>query len=344
MILNRVMTGELVLLMMLGVLPGPARADILHIIDRGIVDPKTSGPADADPDHHVTSVHSAIPGSGWDFGFSFRRSSATFQWVVDVSVEIDAGKAGHNHNDPPPKLFYYPNWPDKGTVARFDGVTLRSPQFDQDQRFWVHMAPVSYAAKLKVVGAFTMSYYGATRKPTLTHFLDVGTPGLDPLPANDRLYKLTGATAAHPENHYASSATLAALTDLAGAWKRGHPSAPLLEIGNISLPWGGAFDVKEDWKADNMHHAYGIAADIGKTNLNSGERASLIKLMCGSGFYVYNRPGNCAGHYHAVHREEFRTLKRLNWPVRLPTKAEGAVNCCAVKAGSPAWRKCTGLR
>jgi len=65
--------------------------------------------------------------------------------------------------------------------------------------------------------------------------------------------------------------------------------------------------------------------------------------MCGSGFYVYNRTRNCSGRYHVVHREEFLTLKRLNWPVRLPAKAEGAVNCCAVKAGSAAWRKCIGL-
>lgn len=335
---------KLVLIIALSVLPGPVLADMLHILDGGIVSFHPSNPRFADPYHHVTTTNSAIPGSGWDFGFGFKRSSSTFQWTVDVTVEIDAGKAGHRHNDPPPKLFYYPNWPDTGIVARFDGVTLRSPQFNQDQRFWVHMAPVNYAAGLKVVGTFTMSFYGATLKPTLTHFLDVRTPGIGPLPMNDRLYKLTGATVTHPENNYVSSVTLAALTDLAGAWKKGHPSAPLLEIGNISLPWGGAFDVKENWKADNMHHAYGIAADIGKTNFTSEERAALIKLICGSGFYVYTRPGNCVGQYHLVHREESRTLKRLNWPVKFPTKAEGAVDCCAVKKWSPAWRRCTGLQ
>jgi len=335
--------GKLFLIIALGILPGTARADMLHILDRGVVKFQSSSSTFADPYHHVTRTHSAIPGSGWDFGFGFVPSSSTFQWIVDVTVEIDAKKAGHNHNDPPPKLFYYPNWPDTSVVARFDGTTVRSPQFAQDQRFLVHMAPVNYAAKLKVLGTFSVFYNGATRKPTLTHFLDLATPGMGPMAANDRLYKLTCATAAHPENHYGSVATVVALTDLAAAWKKGHPSSPLLEIGNISLPWGGAFDVKGDWKADNMHHAYGIAADIGKAGLTPGERGELIKLMCGSGFYVYNRTENGLEQYHAVHREEFQTLKKLNWPVRLPTKAEGAVYCCSAKAGSPAWRKCTTL-
>ena len=337
------MIQKLVLIIVLCVLPGTVRADILHILDSGAVKFQSSSSTFADPYHHVTCSNSAIPGSGWDFWFSFKQSSATFQWTVDVTVEVDAGKAGHSHNDPPPKLFYYPNWPDTRIVARFDGTTVRSPRFAQDQSFLVHMAPVNYAASLKVLGAFTVSYYGATLKPTLTHFLDLATPGIGPMPEKDSLYKRIGATAAHPENHYGSDATIAALTDLAAAWKKGHPSAPLLEIGNISLPWGGAFDVKNDWKADNMHHAYGIAADIGKGGLTTGERAQLIRLMCGSGFYVYNRTENGLERYHAVHQEEFRTLKQLNWPVRLPTKTEGAVYCCGAKAGSPAWRKCTGF-
>lgn len=337
------MTKKLILIIALCVLPEMARADMLHILDSGVVKLQSSSSTFADPYRHVIWNNSVIPGSGWDFWFGFVKSSTTYQWTVDVSVEIDPGKAGHNHNDPPPQLFYYPNWPDTSIVARFDGMTVRSPQLIQNQSFQVHMAPVNYAARLKVLGAFTMSYYGTMLKPTLTHFLHIITPGIGPMPVNDRLYRLTGATAAHPENHYVSSTTAAALTDLAGAWKRTHPSAPLLEVGNISLPWGGAFDVKGDWKADNMHHAYGIAADIGKGGLTPGERAELIKLMCRSGFYVYNRTESGLEQYHAVHREEFRTLKQLNWPVRLPTKAEGVVNCCAPNIGVASWRKCTDL-
>ena len=328
------------MVIVLCILPGTASADILHILDNGTVKLQSSSSTFTDPYHHVTCSHSAIPGSGWDFEYGFAPSSAAFQWIVDVTVEIDTGRAGHNHNDPLPQLFYYPKWPDASIVARFDGTTVRSSRFAQDQSFHVHMAPVNYAARLKVMGTFAMSFYGATLKPTLTHFLDIATPGIAPMPTNGRLYRRTGATAAHPENHCGSTATITALTDLAAAWKRAHPSAPLLEIGNISLPWGGAFDVKGDWKADNMHHAYGIAADIGKGGLTPGERADLIRLMCRSGFYVYNRTESGLEQYHAVHREEFRTLKQLNWPVRLPTEAEGAVNCCASKAGSTAWRKC----
>ncbi|HAN04441.1 MAG TPA: hypothetical protein DCW72_05985 [Elusimicrobia bacterium] len=336
------MTKELFLLLVLCVLPGPARADMLHILDSGTVKFRSSTSTFADTSRHVTASRSALPGSGWDFKFGFVPSSGVYTWTADVTVEIDAVKTGHRHNDPPPALFYYPAWPDTKTVARFDGATVRSPRLTQDQSFRVHMAPVNYAVRLKVLGAFTVSVHGATRKPTLTYFLDVGTPGIGPMPANDRLYKLTGATAAHPENHYASTAAIAGLTDLAAAWKSGHPSSPLLEIGNISLPWGGAFDAKGDWQPDNMHHAYGISADIGG-GFTSEERAALVRLMCRSGFYVYDRTESGVRQYHAVHREEFRTLKQLNWPVRLPTKAEGAVNCCAAKPGTASWRKCVDL-
>jgi hypothetical protein len=337
-------TGKIALVIALCILPEAASADILHILDSGTAKSHSSNSTFANPHNHVTCSHSAIPGSGWDFSFGFEPSSAAFQWTVDVTVEIDAGKAGHSHNDPTPRLFYYPNWPDTRIVARFDGITVRSPQFAQDQGFVVHMAPVNYAAGLKVLGTYTRSDYGATLKSTLTHFLDIVTPGIGPMPVNDRLYKLTGATAAHPENHYASSTTAAALIGLSGAWRSAHPSAPLLDIGNISLPWGGAFDVKGDWKADNMQHAYGIAADIGKSDFTSADRVALIKLMCRSGFHVYNRIEGGVERYHVVHREEFRTLKRLNWPVSLPTNANSSVNCCAAKAGDSAWRKCTDLQ
>lgn len=337
------MTAKLVLILALCALPGTASADMLHILDSGTVNFHPSSSTFADSYHHVTYSHSAIPGSGWDFGFGFTRSSATFQWVVNVTVEIDTEKAGHLHNDPPPRLFYYPNWPDKSTVSRLDGTTVRSPQLAQDQYFYVHMAPVSFAAALKVLGTFTKSSPGTPLNPTLTHFLNIRTPGIGPMPPNDQLYRFSGATAAHRENHYGSAVTIDALTDLAAKWKNAHPSSPPIGIGNISLPWGGALDVKSKWEADNMHHAYGIAADIGKGNLTGEERAALIKLTCGSGFYVFNRVEGGTELYHAVHREEFRTLKKLDWPAMLPTKADRAVNCCAAKADSPDWRKCVDL-
>ncbi len=339
--MDGIVTRMFVLTIALSVIPKPTNAKIINIPDSGKADSRLAGQNLADPYRHVIYNFSPIPGGGWDFNYGFGNSSAAFQWQVDVAVIAnDTAKAGHNHSDPPPKLFYYPNWPDRNTVARLDGTTIRSPQLVQDQRFHVHMAPVAYATDLTVRGSFAKFHEGITLKPTLTDYLHIKTPGIAPMPADDRLYKLAGATRAHPENHYASTTTITALMNLAEEWRNAHPSAPLLEIGNISLPWGGAFDVKGDWKADNMHHAYGIAADIGKTGFSSSERAALIKLMCGSGFYVYSRPEGGVEQFHVVHRDEFRTLKQLDWPVKLPVKAEGAVNCCAAKAGSPAWQKC----
>ncbi len=208
----------------------------------------------------------------------------------------------------------------------------------------MHLATVSYATKLTARGTYTQYFYGKTLNPTLTHVLEVKIPGLEPLPRNDRLYKSGGGTIAHPDNHYGTAVTIAALKNLAAAWKNAYPALPLLEIGNISLPWGGALDTNADWKTADNSHAFGIAADIGKRNFNTGERAAIIKLLCVNGFHVYNVSEDKKEQYHIVHKNEFGRLTGLKWPVYLPDKKGGAiVDCCAAKPGTPNYQKCIGF-
>lgn len=336
---------RLVLTVFLIISPVAASADILHIVDSGFLpvihstSPLGSGLSSTD--YNVVFNYTAIPGNSWDFGFAFVRSSATFTWYVDVTAEIDTRVAGHAHA-PQARLYYYPDWPDRTRVARFDNVTVRSSELAQDQSFTVHVAPVDYAAKLTVRGKYTKYYYGSILHPVLTHYLTMKTPGIEQLPEDAGLYKLAAGTASHPKSGYASGATVDTLRKLAAAWRDGYPGTPLIEITRASLPWGGAFDVNNDWRADNMHHAYGIAVDISKNGYNSGERAALTDLMCKSGFYVYNRTEGGTEGYHIVQKAEFSTLRKLGWPVKLPTRREGAADCCAAKPGSADYLKCVG--
>lgn len=334
-----------ILLILLGILPGGAYADLLHINDgdesAGF---RSTGGISPDENKDFLDNYSTRPGSPWEFGFAFKKSPAKFNWKIEVVVTNEPREAGHNHNNPPPELFYFPDWPDKKTVARLDGLTVQSPLLDQSQKFIVHLATVNYATRLTARGTYTQFFYGKTLHPTLTHVLNVKTPDLEPLPRNDRLYRYGGVMVAHPDNHYGTAVTVAALKDLATAWKNAHSALPLLEIGNISLPWGGALDKNANWKSIDSGHAFGIAADIGKRGFNNDERADIIKLMCGNGFYVSNTTEDNKEHYHITHKKEFNRIKGLKWPIYLPDKTDGAIiDCCAAKPGSPDYQKCVGF-
>jgi hypothetical protein len=288
--------------------------------------------------------HSTRPWSGWEFLYDFEKSAAEYKWEIEVVVENKPSVAGHTHNNPPPELFYFPDWPDKKTVTRLTGVKIRSPLLDQNQRFTVHLASVNYATRVTARGTYTQFYYGKILSPTLTYTLDIKIPGLEPLPRNDRLYKSVDGTIAHPDNHYGTAITIAALKDLAADWENTYPELPLLQVGNISLPWGGVFDTNADWETTDPSHAFGIAVDILKQDFHSNERAAMIKLICGSGFYVYNATENKKEQYLIVHKKEFNRLKGLNWPVYLPNTTDGdTINCCAAKTGTLDYQKCIGF-
>lgn len=334
-----------ILFLTLIILPKLVCADMLHILDSGGATTSYLNRPDA-PVENINVLEDSLtnPGRDCEFGFAFKEPSEKFQWQVNVVVENNPRDAGHNHNNPPPELFYFPNWPNKTKVARLDGTIIRSPLLDQSQRFVVHLATINYATELTARGVYARNYHGKTLNPTLTHTLKIKTPDLEMLPRNDRLYKSIGETIIHPGNHYGTANTIVALKDLAIAWKNTGIKLPLLEIGNISLPWGGAFDTNADWKTTNMSHAFGIAADIGKRGFNTENRTALIKLMCVNGFYVYNSIEDSKEQYHIVNKNEFSRLKALKWPLYLPSKSDAAtIDCCAAKTDTEEYKKCTGF-
>ena len=137
---------------------------------------------------------------------------------------------------------------------------MQSVMLTQDQDFHIHLATVSYAAVITAYGYYTEISGGTTTHPSLTEIVNMRVPGLVALPRNDTLYNFTGATAEHPQNHYGTPNTIAALEKLAADWHKTYPNSPLLEIGNISLPWGGTFDTENDWHEDGYSHSFGIVA------------------------------------------------------------------------------------
>ncbi|MEI7482640.1 MAG: hypothetical protein WCK75_09870 [Elusimicrobiota bacterium] len=149
-------------------------------------------------------------------------------------------------------------------------------------------------------------------------------------------------TASHAyTNHYETSATVSALEALAAEWKSVAPGAGLLKIGDISLPWGGTMDRKDDWKAQGMSHGFGIEADIGKPGQKQTENAELIRLMCGGGFIV-RKEINEGGepHSHIIYEKELKRVKTLKWPVVALAGAKGEMNCCTAQSISREYQIC----
>ena len=111
----------------------------------------------------------------------------------------------------------------------------------------------------------------------------------------------------------------------------------------MSLPWGGAFDLKGDWNHNSSHfnHSFGIAADISKRCVKKSERPALIKLLGEMGFTVKSegdpnilptgtlQPVRTPDHYHVQYQPELNRLLSFLIPpnnIPFPITVSGAMN------------------
>ena len=86
-------------------------------------------------------------------------------------------------------------------------------------------------------------------------------------PSGDGSYSLTGSygspgvTSKHSQNHWAAPGTIKAIQDFAGDYFDATTGVSI-EINDISLPWGGKFDVFNNWQGDHKLHRVGTSVDI----------------------------------------------------------------------------------
>lgn len=95
--------------------------------------------------------------------------------------------------------------------------------------------------------------------------LTVRVPGLMPLiePSGSSFwYRLTGSTSAHSSNHYGTNSTNVAIYNIAlDYW---FDTDTTLGINDMSLVWGGLFDINGNWSSVSGHslHRTGESVDI----------------------------------------------------------------------------------
>jgi len=123
-------------------------------------------------------------------------------------------------------------------------------------------------------------------------------------PRDDTLYQNCRTP---DNNHWGTGRLSAAIQRIAVAYDSLHPGIRL-RINDMSLPYGGLFDVNGNWRPDHSEHRIGINADIGYEGLNNqNQRVSIdttdiqkiIFLKTEKIWPLHHRPpGPPAPHFH----------------------------------------------
>ncbi|MCL4558946.1 MAG: hypothetical protein M1491_10075 [Deltaproteobacteria bacterium] len=158
---------------------------------------------------------------------------------VDSSNEYENG--GHSH--------------DHATVSTaigfFDNNTCTTDSSGSCDVTW-HPPEASGLYELKV-------YVDGEPDVANTQRFMVGVEGLTSLVPSS-YYRLTGQTNSHPDNHWAMEDVIGNIQKMASAFYRDNNAT--LGINDMSLVYGGLFDIDADWNIPHSLHRLGRSVDI----------------------------------------------------------------------------------
>ena len=112
-------------------------------------------------------------------------------------------------------------------------------------------------------------------------------------------YTLIGSLTEHPSNHFGTSGLLTALGAL-GVDYHAADSTTNLGYNDMSLPWGGVFDLGRNWHAPHCGHRLGKTIDIRTRTLGKAQRTKLEALLKKHGFGIYKHADG--SHWHCTLR------------------------------------------
>ena len=138
---------------------------------------------------------------------------------------------------------------------------------------WQFLTP-EFASELKA----TLSLSGWCSE-TIEQTAIVAIAGLEELGPSPH-YVLEGEKPWHPWNHYAVPQFRAQLDQMAAAWNLECPFSEVVHFNDMSLPWGGLFDVNQNWRLPHRGHRYGTNADVSKRRVKYGNRLKFINNLC----------------------------------------------------------------
>ena len=195
---------------------------------------------------------------------------------LTFSINVLAHSGQHEHHD---------NQRPLGTLSSFSGIT------DANGDIQIRVkAP-------DVAGTHTITANcGVCANPTVSAKIDVKVPGLLPIsPISPRkqdgsyVYALTSVDHTHAGNgryhrnqYYLTDFSRKNLRTLIDAFSE--YGWGTVALNDASLPWGGRYDIRADWKAPHAGHREGREIDISFTRaqnpVSAGKQKSFYKKFC----------------------------------------------------------------
>ena len=189
---------------------------------------------------------------------------SNYLWDVCLSYNVDVSESGHVHNNPPPP---FPVTGNPLCVRDIPGG---------ETIYWYLKVP-EYSGEIKLTATGSGSCQGSVSE-TLT----VIVPDLHLVADGsfEKGYSLNLNHTWHPKSHYVVTGFKTALEKLGPAWRKKCPASAELHYNQMSLHWGGVFDLDQNWRDPHKGHREGYHADVSKTWIKKSNRQRVIKLMC----------------------------------------------------------------
>ncbi len=207
-------------------------------------------------------------------------------WRLELTHHNFPSYGGHNHSSPPP-----PNIKDwSGKALKNPFVSLPTPT---GYNILVDWKTPEYATRT----AWEAIFYGAC-EGTLVAIADIKVDLVEMTPGpNYILYKKDDY---HPETHYGTENLIASLKTIANNYKTAYSTAAPIQINDMSLPWGGLFDMYHNWEKPHSTHRCGNQSDVRKIKIPEANRKKFIEIVCKENKYLWSE-GDAPGeqpHYH----------------------------------------------
>lgn len=254
------------------------------------------------------------------------------QWAAKETYSYAYPSGGHSHFDPPgPALKVTdiqlgstepPSSAYKEKPSPFGLPTMLS---NTTYYYWELIPEFS----TKIMEVFEP--YGGCEKSQVD-YLNVMVSGLAKMAPGQNyiLYNSEEAAEHHPESHYGTQSLIDVLVGISDEYKSAIPDASPIEINDMSLPWGGLFDLDMTWvtsPANHEMHRCGNQADIRKIKIPDENRRKFIEIACKkTKFLLSEEPP----YYHiATSRQiNYIEMSRLFY-CRPPKLEEGKyIQCC----------------
>jgi len=153
----------------------------------------------------------------------------------------------------------------------------------------------AYATKISETAQFSYKCTG-----TLYMVTEMKVPNLKELTKGPG-YDLVGASETlHQKNHFGTEAMNTAVKKLATDYQSTCSGAKSLSYNDMSLVWGGLYDIKGNWATPHKAHRFGVNLDVGKRQIIKSNRKKFIELAC-QAFDVLSEgdvSSEPAAHYH----------------------------------------------